>query len=96
MKEKLRQGNTELAVILEGLASQLQPLDVSINKIFKVYMKEEWNKWMMVETQDEWSRVREDIIVKFLKKNGISNFLDGSEDHLIYEEENDEQQEEES
>jgi DDE superfamily endonuclease. len=41
MKKKLRQGNTELAVILEGLTSQLQPLDVSINKPFKANMRKE-------------------------------------------------------
>jgi hypothetical protein len=55
VKEKLRQGNTELAVIPGGLTSQLQPLDVSINKPFKVYMREEWNKWMMDETQHEFT-----------------------------------------
>jgi hypothetical protein len=54
VKEKLRQGNTELAVIPGGLTSQLQPLDVSINKPFKVYMRKEWNKWMMDETQHEF------------------------------------------
>jgi hypothetical protein len=33
----------------------LQPLDVLINKPFKVYMREEWNKWMMDETQHEFT-----------------------------------------
>jgi len=33
VKEKLRHGNTELAVILGGLTSQLEPLGVSINKL---------------------------------------------------------------
>ena len=41
--------------------------------------------------KQSWSRVREDIIVKSFKKCGISNALDGSEDHLIYEEHNEEE-----
>jgi len=34
-----------LAVIPGGLTSQLQPLDVSVNKPFKGFMHEEWAKW---------------------------------------------------
>jgi hypothetical protein len=37
---------TKLAVIPGGLTSQLQPLDISINKPFKGFMKEKWNRWM--------------------------------------------------
>lgn len=37
---------TQLAVIPGGLASQLQPLDVSVNKPFKALMKKEWTLWM--------------------------------------------------
>ena len=57
VKEKLREGNTEVAVILGGFASKFQLLRVSINKPFKVYsyMREEWNKWMMDETQHEFT-----------------------------------------
>ena len=33
---------THLAVIPGGLTSQLQPLDVSVNKPFKGFMHEEW------------------------------------------------------
>ena len=36
----------QLAVILGGLTSQLQLLDVSINKPFKNLMQKEWTKWM--------------------------------------------------
>ena len=39
--------------------------------------------------QQPWSRVREDIIVKSIKKCSISNTLNGSEDHLIYDDNND-------
>jgi len=35
---------THLSVISGGLTSQLQPLDVSVNKLFKGFMHEEWVK----------------------------------------------------
>ena len=39
-----------LAVIRGGLTSQLQPLDVSVNKPFKGFMHEEWAKWTEAPT----------------------------------------------
>ena len=41
---------THLAVIPGGLTSQLQPLDVSVNKLFKGFMHEEWAKWTEAPT----------------------------------------------
>src|SRR5215469_9725064 len=37
---------THLVVIPGGLTSQLQPLDVLVNKQFKGFMHEEWAKWI--------------------------------------------------
>ncbi|XP_069593726.1 bromodomain testis-specific protein [Ranitomeya imitator] len=51
-KKVFKEVKTHLAVIPGGLTSQLQPLDVSINKPFKVYMREEWNKWMAAGNHD--------------------------------------------
>jgi hypothetical protein len=39
-----------LAVIPGGLTSQLQPLDISVNKPFKGLMHEEWEKWIEAPT----------------------------------------------
>lgn len=44
-KRKVKQLKTQLAVIPGGLTCQLQPLDVSVNKSFKGFMKK-LNKWM--------------------------------------------------
>ena len=41
---------THLAVIPGGLTSQLQPLDVSVNKPFKGFTREEWAKWIEAPT----------------------------------------------
>ena len=44
--KKVGELKTKLAVTPGGLTSQLQPLDVSVNKPFKQNMQEHWNKWM--------------------------------------------------
>ena len=36
--------------------------------------------------KNSWQRVKSENIVKFLKKCGISNALDRSEDDILYEE----------
>jgi hypothetical protein len=51
-KGVIRELNTQLAVIPEGLTSQLQPLDISSNKPFKAFMHEEWTKWMEAKNHD--------------------------------------------
>jgi hypothetical protein len=93
-----------LAVILDGLTSQLQPLDVSVNKLFKGFMCEEWTKWIEAPTdhvtpagrvkwpsvsnvckwvKNYWQRVTIETVVKYFKKCGISNALDGCECDIL-------------
>ena len=48
-------------------------------------------KWPLISNvcewvKNSWQRVKSDTIVKSLKKCGISNTLDGSEDDILYEE----------
>ncbi|XP_073537612.1 uncharacterized protein, partial [Phyllobates terribilis] len=52
-KKRFKDVKTDLAVIPGDVTSQLQPLDVSINKPFKSLMREKWNNWMADLTSTE-------------------------------------------
>jgi hypothetical protein len=111
VKARLRKGNNDLAVIPGGMTSQLQPLDVSVNKPFKGYLKEECEQWLcsgnLPQTKTgkikkapasvvanwvskAWEKIDASIIQKSFKKCCISNSLDGSEDDLVWESEDEE------
>jgi hypothetical protein len=49
LKVKLERKNFDLVVIPGGMTSQLQPLDVSVNKPFKYYSRKEYEVWLMCE-----------------------------------------------
>lgn len=46
VKDVLKEGKTDMALIPGGLTSVLQPLDVSINKPFKEHLKNTYANWM--------------------------------------------------
>ena len=46
VKDELRHHSVDLVVIPGGMTNQLQPLDVSINKPFKAYVKDEYEDWL--------------------------------------------------
>lgn len=46
MKKELREAHTHLAVIPGGLTGMLQPLDVSVNRPFKVEFRRCYVEWM--------------------------------------------------
>lgn len=52
VKNRLQQHNCDLVVIPGGMTSVLQPLDVSINKPFKQYAREEYEKWLETPTSN--------------------------------------------
>lgn len=106
VKNRLQQHNCDLVVIPGGMTSVLQPLDVSINKPFKQYAREEYEKWLETPNlprtpagkikkvppstvaawiSTAWKRISEETIRKSFKKCCITNALDGSEDDIIWD-----------
>jgi hypothetical protein len=47
LKVELERKNFNLVVVLGGMTSQLQPLDVSVNKPFKDYLRKEYEAWLL-------------------------------------------------
>ena len=52
VKRPFKKDNTDLAVIPRGLTSVLQPLDVSLNKLFKDRVRQKWMTWMAEEIHE--------------------------------------------
>ncbi|XP_076740000.1 pogo transposable element with KRAB domain isoform X2 [Maylandia zebra] len=46
VKKLVKQMNCELAVIPGGLTKELQPLDIGVNRPFKVRLRAAWKRWM--------------------------------------------------
>ena len=45
-KQAVRDHRSQLAIIPGGLSCKPQPLDVGVNRAFRMYIREEWVKWM--------------------------------------------------
>lgn len=103
VKRALHRNNTESTVIPGGLTSVIQLLDVCLNKPFKDWLREKWTTWMVegekaltaggkvkeasLETVacwvlEAWRDLPGDMV-------SISNAIDGTEDDLLLEEEED-------
>lgn len=67
----------ELAVIPGGLTKKLQPLDISVNRTFKVRLRMAWERWMTDGAKicewivDAWANVSACTVVRALAKAGI-------------------------
>jgi transposase-like protein len=46
VKQELKKLNTDIAIIPGGLTKKLQPLDLTVNRVFKVKVREQWEQWM--------------------------------------------------
>lgn len=46
VKKQVKQMNSELAVIPGGLTKEIQPLDIGVNRPFKVRLRAAWERWM--------------------------------------------------
>ena len=47
VKDHLRKTNSSLTIVPGGLTKLLQPLDISVNKPFKEYLRGIWERWMV-------------------------------------------------
>lgn len=45
--DKFKKMKTTIAMIPGGLTKKLQPLDISVNKSFKAYLRRQWEDWMV-------------------------------------------------
>ncbi|KAK7934312.1 hypothetical protein WMY93_005208 [Mugilogobius chulae] len=46
VKKEVKQTNSSLSIIPGGLTKELQPLDVCVNRAFKVKLRAAWEQWM--------------------------------------------------
>ena len=46
VKAQVKKTNSELAIIPGGLTKELQPLDIGVNRSFKVKLRAAWEHWM--------------------------------------------------
>lgn len=46
VQKKINAAGAHIAVIPGGLTCKLQPLDVAVNRPFKTFVREEWDRWM--------------------------------------------------
>ena len=62
-KDTLKENKRCQAVIPGGCTSVLQPLDVCLNKLFKVNMRQRWNHWMV--NAEKHNKGREHTATRF-------------------------------
>jgi hypothetical protein len=100
--------NTDLVVVPRGMTSQLQVLDVVVNKLFKDHLKQLYSEWLLAGDhilmptgkikkpsvallcqwiKTSWKQICPEVGVKGFKKCCISNAMNGREDGILWEDE---------
>uniref|UniRef100_A0A8D0DA03 HTH CENPB-type domain-containing protein n=1 Tax=Sander lucioperca TaxID=283035 RepID=A0A8D0DA03_SANLU len=94
VKTQLRKMNGDLVIIPGGMTSQLQVLDVVVNKSFKDNLCKRYTEWLLSgdhsltptgKLQKPADAISQESIIHGFKKCCISNALDGSEDDILWE-----------
>ncbi|CAI7882226.1 unnamed protein product [Closterium sp. NIES-53] len=80
--QTMRMFRLSRAVIPGGCTPLVQPLDVSINRAFKCGVRHRYSSWFEEEGINTTTKA-EELVKKAFVTCGISNPIDGSEDHLI-------------
>ncbi|CAI7876611.1 unnamed protein product [Closterium sp. NIES-53] len=106
VKKKFGELNLVPAVIFVGCTSEIQPLDVAVNRSFKAAVRQLYQEWFEREGVDTltkkgercssswisavWKSVPKELIQRAFLTCGISNALDGSQDKLCLQHRRDE------
>uniref|UniRef100_A0AAQ5X707 HTH CENPB-type domain-containing protein n=1 Tax=Amphiprion ocellaris TaxID=80972 RepID=A0AAQ5X707_AMPOC len=97
VKKQVKAMNGDLVIIPGGMTSQLQVLDVVVNKPFKDNLRKKYTEWLLsgdhaltptgkIQKPSVRLLFSPKSIIHGFKKCCISNALDGSEDDVLWEE----------
>ncbi|KAJ1144883.1 hypothetical protein NDU88_011177 [Pleurodeles waltl] len=70
VKNQVKQMNSELAIIPGGLTKELQPLDIGVNRAFKVKLRAAWER-LMTDGEYTFTKVSALTVVRAFTKAGI-------------------------
>ncbi|KAK5869129.1 hypothetical protein PBY51_010083 [Eleginops maclovinus] len=75
VKAAIKSTNSIPAVIPGGTTKQLQPLDISVNRAFKVALRVQWEAWMTSRnksfTKTAWRSVKTSTITNGFRRAGL-------------------------
>jgi hypothetical protein len=110
VKEEMRKANTDL-IVIPGSISQLQVLDVVVNKPFKDHLRQLYSDWHLEGNhaltpggklkkpsvtmlggwiQTAWGKISSESVLAGFKNCCMSNALDGTEDDILWQDVEDE------
>lgn len=91
---------TDVTIIAGRMASVLQPMNISISKLFKLLVCNKWNHWLSGETQNThsyrfhllfrictWILEAWQSLPETIMAESFTKTLDGSEDDIFFKDE---------